>query len=108
MVPHFNRRMFLGRLAASAAGAALLPFAWQPAAALTLDENSARERVYLAACESRTAHERLIDEMVAQLDAADPQITPETRARNVERVKATSCPVCGCQLGAIQPYPTRF
>lgn len=95
-----DRRSFLGGLAlAMAAG---------PAAALTIDENDARERLYLSACESRTAHEQLVAELVAQLDGNTQDVSPELHAQNIERVKAMSCPVCGCKLGAIQPYPTRF
>lgn len=79
-----------------------------PAAALTVDENAARERLYLSACETRTAHEQLIEELAAQLDGDSQPVSPEIHAQNIERVKAMSCPVCGCKLGAIQPYPTRF
>lgn len=107
MVRTLDRRTFLSRVALGGAAAAL-PLGCGPAAGLTLDENAGREKLYLSACESRTAHEQLVQELVARLDGADARISPEAHARNVEQVKAMACPVCGCQLGASQPYPTRF
>jgi hypothetical protein len=100
MIRTFDRRTFLTGLAAALAAS--------PALALTVDENAPRERLYLSACESRTAHDQLIQELVAQLEGGARDVAPDTRAQNIERVKAMNCPVCGCALGAIQPYPTRF
>jgi hypothetical protein len=100
MIRVFDRRRFLSGLAAALAA--------PPALALTVDENAPRERLYLSACESRTAHDRLIRELVAQLEGDARDVAPQTHAQNIERVKAMSCPVCGCALGAIQPYPGRF
>lgn len=99
-----DRRRFLARLALAGAALAVA----RPAAALTLEENAPRERLLLSACESRTAHDQLIQELVAQLDGNASDVSPEAHAQNIERVKAMSCPVCGCALGAIQPYPARF
>ncbi len=95
-----TRRTFL----LASAGTALLA---RSAAALTLEENTVLEERYLAACETRNTHDETIREIVAQLEGEGP-VTAETHALIVERVKAMNCPLCGCALGAIDPYPTRF
>lgn len=100
MIRALDRRTFLAGLAATLAA--------PPALALTVDENAPRERLYLSACESRAAHDQLIQELAAELDGKTKTVSAETHAQNLERVKAMNCPVCGCALGAIQPYPARF
>lgn len=95
-----NRRAFL------LATASTLVLA-RPAAALTLEENTALEERYLAACETRNTHDEVIREIVVQLEGKT-EVTPEAHAAIVERVKAMNCPLCGCMLGAIEPHPTRF
>ena len=95
-----NRREFL-------LGTASLMLAAGPAAALSLDENAPRERLYLAACEARSQHDALITELVARIEDGQT-VTPETHAATVEKVKAQPCPTCGCALGSPDPYPGRF
>jgi len=95
-----SRRSFL----IASAGLAVLA---RPAAALTLEENAPLEERYLAACETRGAHDEAIREIVAQLEGKT-EVSAETHAAIVERVKAMNCPLCGCMLGAIDPYPAKF
>ena len=68
---------------------------------------SVLEERYLAACETRNTHDEVIREIVAQLEGKGA-VTPEDHEALVERVSAMNCPLCGCALGAIDPYPTRF
>ena len=77
------------------------------AAALRLDDDPVLEERYLAACETRSAHDEVVREIVAQLEGRS-EVTAETRAALVERVRAMNCPLCGCALGAIDPHPARF
>jgi len=95
-----TRRLFL---LAAAGTLGLL----RPAAALRLEDDPVLEERYFAACETRSAHDEVVREIVAQLEGK-VEVTPETRAALVERVKAMNCPLCGCALGAIDPHPTRF
>ncbi len=95
-----TRRTFL----LATASTALLA---RPAVSLTLEENAVLEERYLASCETRNTHDETIREIVAQLEGKGA-VTAETHALIVERVKAMNCPLCGCVLGAIDPYPTRF
>ena len=88
-------------------GSASLLLAAGPAAALSIEENAPRERLYLAACETRSEHERLIDRLVAELDGQQP-VSAEAHAANVEKVKAQRCPTCGCALGSPQPFDGKF
>lgn len=88
-------------------GSAGLTLAGGPAAALSLEENAPRERLYLAACEARSEHDALIDRLVAELDGQQP-VPAETHAANVEKVKALRCPTCGCALGSLEPYTGKF
>jgi hypothetical protein len=77
------------------------------AAALRIEDDPAAEARYLAACETRNTHDQVIRDLVAKLDG-DNEVTPEARAQTIERVKAMSCPLCGCALGAIDPHPAKF
>ena len=87
-----DRRRFLYTTALTGIAAAL----WiRPASALRLEENEPTERLYLAACEARTAHDQLIQELVAELEGQ------EGREKAAEMVRAMACPVCGCKLGAV-------
>lgn len=95
-----TRRTFL---LATVSAAALA----RPAVALRLEENESLEERYLAACETRNAHDEVIREVVAQLEGKT-EVSAETHTAIVERVKAMNCPLCGCMLGAIDPYPARF
>jgi hypothetical protein len=77
------------------------------AAALRIEEDPVLESRYLAACETRTTHDQVIRELVAQLEG-DGEVTPDTHAQAVEQVKTMKCPLCGCALSAIDPYPAKF
>lgn len=77
------------------------------ASAIRIEEDPAAEARYLAACEARTTHDQVIQDLVAKLEGKG-EVTPEQHAQVVERVKAMSCPLCGCQLGAIDPHPAKF
>ncbi len=88
-------------------GSASLMLAAGPAAALSLEENAPRERLYLAACESHGEHERIIRELVAQLECNE-EVTPEVHAAAVARIMAMNCPTCGCALSTAEPYTGKF
>lgn len=77
------------------------------ASAIRIEEDPAAEARYLAACEARYTHDKVIQDLVAKLEG-DKGVSPDTNAQIVERVKAMSCPLCGCQLGAVDPYPAKF
>jgi hypothetical protein len=77
------------------------------AAALRIEEDPAAEARYLAACEARNTHDQIIRDLVAKLEG-EGDVTAEAHAQTLERVRAMSCPLCGCQLGAIDPHPARF
>lgn len=69
------------------------------ALALRVEEDEVTERLYLAACEERAAHDQLVQELVAQLEGQ------EGHDKAVETVRAMSCPVCGCRLGDTGALP---
>jgi hypothetical protein len=88
-------------------GSASLMLAAGPAAALSLEDDPARERLYLAACETRSRHDEIVDQLVAQIEA-EQTVTPEAHAATIEKVKALRCPTCGCALGSVEPYTGKF
>ena len=78
------------------AGVAPAAGLWPSAArAFRIEEDEAKERLYLAACEQQAAHDQLVRELIAQLEGA------EGRDKAVETVRAMSCPVCGCRLANV-------
>ena len=79
----------------------------RPAAALRIEEDAVLEERYLVACETRNSHDKTVREIVAQLEG-ERTVTREDHEALVEKVRALNCPLCGCALGAIDPYPTRF
>ncbi len=89
-MPVPGRRRFLAATALSGAAALLTP---RIAASLQLIEgDAARERLYLQACEARSIHEQLAEQVRAQLRGQDE------RARAEAIVRAMKCPFCGCAL----------
>ena len=56
------------------------------------DAESPRARLLLSACETRSAHEQQIAELIARLEGA------EGRQKAVEAANAAICPLCGCRL----------
>ena len=88
----FSRRQSL-RAASLLAVGAVLPVL--PARGFRIQEESVdapRARAMLEACETRDAHARLADELIARLEGASD------RVRATETVRAMSCPLCGCRL----------
>jgi hypothetical protein len=88
----FNRRQSL-RVASLLAVAAALP--GLPARAFRIQEEGVegpRVRAMREACETRDAHARLAEELIARLEGTGD------RARASETVRAMSCPLCGCRL----------
>jgi hypothetical protein len=75
------------------AGATAACGSWpRRAFALRVEEDEVKERLYLAACEERTAHDRLVRDLIAQLEGQ------QSHEQAVETVKAMNCPICGCRL----------
>lgn len=95
-----TRRTFLLATASTVALA-------RPAAALRIEDDPVLEERYLASCETRNTHDETVREIVAQLEGKGP-VTPQDHEALVDKVKAMNCPLCGCALGAIDPYPARF
>ncbi len=76
------------------AGAAATVGLWpRRALALRVEEDEVTERLYLAACEERSAHDQLVRDLIAQLEGQ------QGREQALETVKTMNCPICGCRLG---------
>jgi hypothetical protein len=101
----FNRRQSLRTLSLLAIAAALPAL---PARGFRIQEEGVeapRVRAMLEACETRDAHARLADELIARLEGTSD------RAQATETVRAMSCPLCGCRLADSLPdgaQPPRF
>jgi hypothetical protein len=96
----YTRRAFL-------LGTASTVLLARSAAAFRVEDDPVLESRYLAACETRNTHDQVIRELVAQLEG-NGDVTPEAHAQAVEQVKSMKCPLCGCSLAAIDPYPAKF
>jgi len=99
----FTRRMFLCAALAAANAAAV-----GAARAVTLEEDPELQRRYDAACESRAVHDERMRALVGEFEQGAADVTPELHARAMAAAAAMRCPVCGCKLGPIDPYPARF
>ena len=86
-----NRRWFLASTALVGAGALMAP---GRALALRLEEDDVAERRYLAACETRTMHDQVVRDLIAQLESQ------EGHDKAVALVASMACPVCGCSLAS--------
>jgi hypothetical protein len=87
-------------LAGSAAAvAAALPRGARAFRIVEEDEASPRVQALVGACETRNAHERLVAELLAELEGEQG---PEAAARTV---RGLSCPFCGCGLAQALPEP---
>jgi hypothetical protein len=60
--------------------------------ALRVEEDEVSQRLYLAACEERAAHDQLVRDLIAQLEGQ------QSHAQAVEAIKEMNCPICGCRL----------
>jgi len=98
-----TRRAFACTAFAAANAAAL-----RAACAVTLEEDPALQRQYDAACESRAVHDERIRALVSEIEQGAANVTPELHERAIAAASAMRCPVCGCKLGPIDPYPARF
>ncbi|MBI3505373.1 MAG: hypothetical protein HY059_11065, partial [Proteobacteria bacterium] len=89
----YDRRSLL-RLGGGTLAATLVPGgAW----ALRVEEMDVpRQRLLLSACETRTAHERVIDDLMRQIEG-----TGVDAGKARAQVAAMSCPFCGCNLAAV-------
>lgn len=88
-----DRRRFLGLAAAASAGAAGLAAGAAPVRAVRLEEaDPVREKLLLEACETPTTHQRLFQELVAQLEGRKGREAAE------RQVAQMACPICGCPL----------
>ncbi len=98
-----SRRVFLAALAALAAvGRA------RRAGALSLRDDPAAERLYNATCESRAVHDRRMEDLIREIESRADEVTPELHNKVAADVAAMRCPVCGCKLGPLDPYPAKF
>lgn len=91
------RRRFLASTALAGFGALSLALAPRQAGAIRIEEGDAvRESLLREACETRSAHERLIKELIA--DRVREDGGPDAEAKAVAAVEQMSCPICGCRL----------
>ncbi len=89
-----NDRRTLLQLGGFALAAAFVP---GRARALRVEEMDVpRQRLLIAACETRTAHQKVVEDLLRQIEGSGAS---EEQARM--RVAAMSCPFCGCNLAAI-------
>lgn len=80
-------------------GGAAVAVSFAPGAAMALrveELDVPRQRLLLAACETRRAHERVLADLIRELEAGGTDAA-EARAKAV----ASSCPFCGCNLAAL-------
>jgi len=69
------------------------------------DGESPRARALLSACETRSAHEQQLADLIAQLEGV------QGRDKAVETASTSLCPLCGCRLSqaSIEPgTPPKF
>jgi len=89
-----TRRTLLAGLAATVA----VP---GTASALRIEEMDVpRQRLILGACETRSAHERVLADIIRQIEGqGTPPETAQAQARTM------NCPFCGCGLAAFATLP---
>ncbi|MBL8833433.1 MAG: hypothetical protein JNL71_13660 [Rhodospirillales bacterium] len=88
-----DRRSLL-KIGGAAAVAALVPAS---AMALRVEElDVPRQRLLLAACETRSTHQRVLADLIREMEAGGAD-AGEARAK----AAASSCPFCGCNLAAL-------
>ncbi|MFM8680780.1 MAG: hypothetical protein ACKOGH_14420 [Alphaproteobacteria bacterium] len=91
-----DRRSLLPALAASLALGSVAPRAL--AFRVVEEEDTPRVRALLEACETRGAHERLVRQLIEEIEGRG-----ETRDAAVEKVRDMACPLCGCNLALQVP-----
>lgn len=91
-----DRRNLLPALAATVALGAVAPGA--RAFRIVEEEDTPRVRALLEACEARGAHERLVRQLIEEIEGRG-----ETRDAAVEKVRDMACPLCGCNLALQVP-----
>jgi uncharacterized protein (DUF1778 family) len=88
-----TRRAFLTCAAVAAAAGVIAP---RQALALRVEDLDApRQRLILEACETRNAHQRVLADLMAELEGRG---VGEAQAR--ETAQQMNCPFCGCGLAA--------
>jgi hypothetical protein len=88
-----NRRAFLSLGAVAAAASLVAP---RPATALRVEDlDVPRQRLILQACETRNAHQRVLADLMAELEGRGAS---EAQARDA--AQQMDCPFCGCGLAA--------
>ena len=94
------RRRFLATSALAGFGVAALALMPGRTYAIRLEEGDAlRQSLLQEACETRTAHEKIVRELIAELSGQEGGGTEgEAKARAI--VARMACPFCGCQLVA--------
>ena len=93
-----SRRKMLKVVLAGAAAAAL-PSGAMAFRVVDEDEASPRVQSLFGACETRNAHERLVAELLADLEGE------QGAERAALTVRGLSCPFCGCGLAQALPEP---
>jgi hypothetical protein len=83
-----------GSVAALAVSPAALAFR------IVEEEATPRAQALIGACETRNAHERMVAQLLADLEVDG---AGRGDAAALDRVRAMSCPFCGCGLGMALP-----
>ena len=88
-----TRRAFLSCAAVAATAGLIAP---RQALALRVEDLDApRQRLILEACETRNAHQRVLADLMAELEGRG---VAQAQAR--ETAEQMNCPFCGCGLAA--------
>jgi hypothetical protein len=95
----YNRTMAQDRRSLLKIGGAAVAAALVPGAAMALRVEPLdvpRQRLLLAGCETRRAHERFIDDLMREIEGTGAD-AEQARAK----VAAMDCPFCGCNFAAL-------
>lgn len=80
-------------------GAAVVAASFVPGAAMALrveELDVPRQRLLLAACETRSTHQRVLADLIRELETGGAD-ADEARAN----AAASNCPFCGCKLAVL-------
>jgi hypothetical protein len=94
-----SRRLALRVLLAGSAAlaASAYPSASRAFRIVDAEETSPAVQSLIGACETRNAHERLVAELLAELEGE------QGPAAAAEALRGMACPLCGCGLGPALP-----
>ncbi len=95
----YNRRMSQGRRSLLKIGSAAVAASFVPGVAMALrveELDVPRQRLLLAACETRNTHQRVLADLIREMEVGGAD-AEQARAK----AAAANCPFCGCNLAAL-------